>query len=121
MFDHDPAYLSTSASPPSDVGDYNCLAQVASNDFQRTQMWLGGFMNADVDASRPPFTPALSSSFGDASASSYFPNCDGSPATMASMPQTPASEIRISAPRGHLASAIHSVPYWQQYMRNGNY
>lgn len=93
MFDHDPAYLSTSASPPSDVGDYNCLAQVASNDFQRTQMWLGGFMNADMDASHCPFTPPSSSCFSDASTTSYFSNCYGSPGTIASVPQTPAPEI----------------------------
>ena len=95
MFSHDPAYVNANAntSPPSDVSGYSCLDQVTSDDFQRAQMWLGGFMNADVDGSHPPFTPALSFSFGDASASSYFLNCDGSPATMASMPQTPMSEI----------------------------
>ena len=93
MFSHDPPSLSASASPPSDVGNYSCLDQVTSNDFQRAQMLLGGFMNADVDASRPPFTPASSSCFSDASDSSYFSNYDGSPVTMAGMPQTPASEI----------------------------
>ncbi|KAF8344435.1 hypothetical protein F5887DRAFT_1075489 [Amanita rubescens] len=90
MFSYDPAYLNASASPPSDVSDYSCLDQVTSNDFQRAQMLFGGFTNADVEELH---TPASSSCFSDASTSSYFANCDGSPAIMASMPQTPASEI----------------------------
>jgi hypothetical protein len=93
MFSYDPAYLNASASPPSDVGDYSCLDQAVRSDFQRAQMLFGGFTNANVDILHPPFTPASSSCFSDASTSSYFPNCQGSPATMASMPQTPASEI----------------------------
>ena len=63
---------------------------------EQQRMWLGGFMNVEMDPTRSSFIPSSSVYLGDSSNLPYHSRCNGSPAALP-MVDGQVSEIQVHA------------------------
>lgn len=77
----DSIYSNYSAPAAVSVDDHGYFNQVPMDDLQQ-RMWLGGFMNVEMDLTRSSFIPSSSVYLGDSSNLLYRPMYSGRPAAL---------------------------------------